>query len=78
MSILNGNIKDESGKEATFEIVVAPLIDESTAQEKFNEFLETFPKETNQNLPLGTEEYTVSYEFDKCFSQTGEIDQEVE
>ena len=74
--IIKAKAKDESGKEATFEIVVAPLIDESTAQEKFNEFLETFPKETNQNLPLGTEEYTVSYEFDKCFSQTGEIDQE--
>ena len=73
---IKAKAEDESGKEATFEVTVSPLVDESAAQEKFNEFLETFPKETNQNLPLGTDEYTVSYEFDKCFSQTGEIDQE--
>ena len=57
-------------------ITVTAAINDALAKEKFNVFMENFPKETNQNLPLGNEEYTISYEFDKCFNENGEIDQE--
>ena len=65
-----------NGKEASLEITIEKIVDESKALELLETFLETFPKETNSNLPLGNEEYQIKYEFDKCINENGEIEQE--
>ena len=71
-------ISATSSNDVVIELVINVIasINDALAKEKFDVFMENFPKETNQNLPLGNEEYTISYEFDKCFNESGEIDQE--
>ena len=69
---IKAKAQDGSNKEYEFEIVISAAL----SLEVIEEFMSAFPKETNQNLPTGNGEYTVSYAFDKCFSATGEIDQE--
>ena len=76
VATVTAKAKDGSGKEGTIEIKVVEVIDESIALEKLDEFVKTLPEETNKNLPLGNEEYQISYEFENGFNEKGEINQD--
>ena len=69
--------KTKEGSNVSFEIEITILDNrKEKAEELLNNFMLALPKETMVDLPLGTEDFSISYKMDKCFSNDGKITRE--